>query len=149
MKVIISLLSLLIFFLLVLTYVKISKFNKLSYEYNLKKHISLTKSKSEEDLNFSSINYKSLPARILYEKIDFRNIKTVVLYKVVIKNDDKFAIFNILKILKEKDIPYSMIKQKKTQIFVVFRNLKEAEDVLNLFKFYNFPVKLQKIIKRI
>jgi hypothetical protein len=126
MKVIISLLSLLIFFLLVLTYVKISKFNKLSYEYNLKKHISLTKSKSEEDLNFSSINYKSLPARILYEKIDFRNIKTVVLYKVVIKNDDKFAIFNILKILKEKDIPYSMIKQKKTQIFVVFRNLKEA-----------------------
>jgi hypothetical protein len=134
---------------LVLTYVKILKFNKLSYEYNFKKHISLTKLKSEEDLNFSSINYKSLPARILYEKIDFRNIKTVVLYKVVIKNDDKFAIFNILKILKEKDIPYSMIKQKKTQIFVVFRNLKEAEDVLNLFKFYNFPVKLQKIIKRI
>jgi hypothetical protein len=148
MKIIISLLSILILALLILTYVKISKPNVKSFEIN-ENEINLTKLKSEENFNFSLFNYNTLPARVLYEKIDFKQAKIVILYKLMIKNNDKFALFNILEILKEKNIPYSMIKEKNTQIFVIFKSLKEAEDVLNLFKFYNFPVKLQKIIKRI
>jgi hypothetical protein len=148
MKIIISLLSILIFSLLILTYVKISKpdFNK--YEYK-EKEINLSKFKSEEALNLSLLKYNSLPARVLYEKIDFKKLKAVILYKIVVKNSDKFSLFNIIEILKNKKIAYSMIKQKDTQIFIIFKNLKEAEEVLNVFKFYNFPVKLQKIIKRI
>jgi hypothetical protein len=147
MKIIISLLSIIIFSLLILTYVKISNpnFNKVQYKEN---EINLSKLKSNDGLNFS-FKYNALPARVLYEKFDFRKLRTVILYKVIIKNNDKFAIFNIVEILKNKKIAYSMIKQKTTQIYVVFRNLKEAKDTINLFKFYNFPVKLQKIIKRI
>ncbi|GAX88192.1 conserved hypothetical protein [Lebetimonas natsushimae] len=147
MKIIISFLTILIFALLILTYVKISKPNVSNYELK-KNEINLSKLKSKESLNFT-YKYNALPARVLYEKINFKNIKTVIFYKLIIKNDDKFALFNILEILKSKKITYSMIKQKNTQIFVIFRSLKEAEDILNLFKFYNFPVKLQKFIKRI
>jgi hypothetical protein len=147
MKIIISLLSIIIFSLLILTYVKISNpnFNKVQYKEN---EINLSKLKSNDGLNFS-FKYNALPARVLYEKFDFRKLRTVILYKVIIKNNDKFAIFNIVEILKNKKVAYSIIKQKTTQIYVVFRNLKEAKDTINLFKFYNFPVKLQKIIKRI
>jgi hypothetical protein len=148
MKVIISLLSILIFSLLILTYVKISAPVFKKFEYS-EKEINLSKLKSNDDLKIVSFNYKALPARVLYEKIDFRKFKTVILYKVTIKNNDKFAIFNIIEILKNKEVAYSMIKQKTTEIYVIFRNLKEAEDILKLFKFYNFPVKLQKIFKRI
>jgi hypothetical protein len=147
MKIIISLLSIIIFSLLILTYVKISNpnFNKVQYKEN---EINLSKLKSNDGLNFS-FKYNALPARVLYEKFDFRKLRTVILYKVIIKNNDKFAIFNIVEILKNKKVAYSIIKQKTTQIYVVFRNLKEAKETINLFKFYNFPVKLQKIIKRI
>jgi hypothetical protein len=148
MKIIISLLSVLILALLILTYVKISKPNINNFHFN-EKEINLTRLKSKESLKLFLFKYNALPARVLYEKINFKNIKTVILYKLSIKNNDKFAVFNILEILKNKKIAYSMIKEKNTQIFVIFKSLKEAEDVLNLFKFYNFPVKLQKIIKRI
>jgi hypothetical protein len=148
MKIIISLLSVLILALLILTYVKISKPNVNNYLLN-DQEINLSKFKTEGNINFSSIKYNALPARVLYEKVNFRKLRTVILYKLSIKNNDKFAVFNILEILKNKKIAYSMIKEKNTQIFVIFKSLKEAEDVLNLFKFYNFPVKLQKIIKRI
>jgi hypothetical protein len=148
MKIIISLLTILILALLILTYVKISKPNVNNYLLN-DQEINLSKFKTEGNINFSSIKYNALPARVLYEKVNFRKLRTVILYKLIIKNNDKFALFNILEILKDKKIAYSMIKQKKTEIYVVFSNLKEAEDILNLFKFYNFPVKLQKIIKRI
>jgi hypothetical protein len=148
MKIIISLLSVLILALLILTYVKISKPNINNFQFN-EKEINLTRLKSKESLKLFLFKYNALPARVLYEKINFKNIKTVILYKLSIKNNDKFAVFNILEILKNKKIAYSMIKEKNTQIFVIFKSLKEAEDVLNLFKFYNFPVKLQKIIKRI
>jgi len=148
MKIIISLLSFLIFSLLVLTYIKISKANFNHFTYK-EKELNITKSIPEEMLKLTSFKYNALPARVLYEKIDFKNIRTVVLYKLTIKNNDKFAVFNILEILKNQKIAYSMIKQKTTKIYIIFKNLKEAEKILNLFKFYNFPVKLQKIIKRI
>jgi hypothetical protein len=148
MKIIISLLSILIFSLLILTYIKISKPEFETYEFK-ENEINLSNLKSNDVLNFTSFKYNALPARVLYEKIDFRKLKTVILYKVSIKNNDRFAVFNIMEILKNKNIAYSMIKQKTTEIYVIFKDLKEAEDIINLFKFYNFPVKLQKIIKRI
>jgi len=144
MKIIISLLSIIIFFSLILTYVKISKpfFHKEIKKEEIKKE----KKEPFQVLNFK---YFPLPARVLYEKIDFKQMKAVILYKVNIKNGDKFAIFNIEEVLKNRNISYSMIEQKNTQIYILFKSLKEAEKVLNLFKYYNFPVKLQKITKRI
>jgi hypothetical protein len=111
MKIIISLLSILIFSLLILTYVKISKPNINNFQFN-EKEINLTRLKSKESLKLFLFKYNALPARVLYEKINFKNIKTVILYKLSIKNNDKFAVFNILEILKNKKIAYSMIKEK-------------------------------------
>jgi len=144
MKIIISLLSVIIFFSLILTYVKISK----PFIPKEKKEKEIQKEKTEK-FKVLKFKYYSLPARVLYEKIDFRQIKIIILYKLTINNKDKFAIFNIVEVLRNNNISYSMIKQKNTQIYVVFKSLKEAEKILNLFKYYNFPVKLQKITKRI
>ena len=144
MKIIISLLSIIIFFSLILTYVKISK-PFISQEKKEKK----LKKETKENFKLLEFKYYSLPARVLYEKIDFKHIKALILYKLTIKNRDKFARFNIIEVLRNNNISYSMIKQKNTQIYVVFKSLKEAEKILNLFKYYNFPVKLQKITKRI
>ena len=71
MKIIISLLSFLIFSLLVLVYVKITKppINNWSYK---EKEINFTNIKPEGILELSKFKYNILPARILYEKIDFR-----------------------------------------------------------------------------
>ncbi|WP_024788122.1 MULTISPECIES: hypothetical protein [unclassified Lebetimonas] len=148
MKIIISLLSVLIFSLLVLTYVKISKPNFIWQKYEEKK-VEIKTSKPEKFPEISNFEYNALPARVLYEKIDFKKIKTVILYKIIIKGTDRFSLFNVLEILKTKKVPYSMIKQKNVSVYVIFKNLKEAENILNLFKNYNFPIKLQKIIKRI
>jgi hypothetical protein len=148
MKIIISLLSVLIFSLLVLTYVKISKPNFIWQKYEEKK-VEIKTSKPEKLLEISKLKYNALPARMLYEKIDFKKTKTVVLYKIIINGTDRFSLFNVLEILKTKKVPYSMIKQKNVSVYVIFKNLKEAENILNLFKNYNFPIKLQKIIKRI
>jgi len=144
MKIIISLLSILIFFTLILTYIKISK---PFFPKEEKKEI--VKKETKEKFKVLDFKYYPLPARVLYEKIDFRQIKAIILYKLTIKNRDKFAIFNIVEVLRNNNISYSMIKEKNTQIYVVFRSLKEAEKILNIFKYYNFPVKLQKIKKRI
>jgi hypothetical protein len=147
MKIIIAL-NILIFFLLIFIYVKISKPAGVEkYSFNFDKNFS--KLKTEKILDITSLKYNSLPARVLYEKITFKRIKTVILYKLTIKNADKFIFFNVLEILKDRHISYSLIKEKKTEIFIVFKSLKEAKKTLDLFKFYNFPVKLQKIIKRI
>ena len=89
------------------------------------------------------------PARILFMKIDFKQIRYVIVYKVMIRNFDKFALFNIKTILDEYNIPYSLYRGKKSEIYIFFKNLAEANSVLNLFKEYNFNIKIQKIKKRI
>jgi len=145
MKYFIFSLTFLVFLVLVFIYINISKPIELQKQENVKeKNISFNTLKILKP----KIEY-SFPARILYMKFDFRNFRYVVIYKVVLKSFDKFAFFNIKTILDSKNIHYSLLKAKRGEIYIFFRNLSEANSVINLFKEYNFNIKIQKIRKRI
>lgn len=144
MKVVISFLIGIIISLIV-TYVKISKPEIENIE--VKKEEVKKVLKEEKIINYS-FNRFFFPARELNIKIDFEKGRRVILYKVTL-NGDRFALFNIKAILNQENISYSLIESKKTEIYIVFRSLKEAEKVLKIFREYNFDIKLQKITKRV
>jgi len=145
MKVVISFLIGIIISLIV-TYVKISKPEIENIE--VKKEEKIKKVLKEEKIIDYSFNKFFFPARELNIKIDFEKGRRVILYKVTL-NGDRFALFNIKAILNQENISYSLIESKKTEIYIVFRSLKEAEKVLKIFREYNFDIKLQKITKRV
>jgi len=146
MKVVISFLIGIIIVSLIVTYVKISKPEIENIE--VKKEEKIKKVLKEEKIINYSFNKFFFPARELNIKIDFEKGRRVILYKVTL-NGDRFALFNIKAILNQENISYSLIESKKTEIYIVFRSLKEAEKVLKIFREYNFDIKLQKIIKRV
>jgi len=148
MKYIISFLSLILFLGLVFFYLQISKPEK---EINIKKDFKnkVVENKDENLFKIKQVNTIELPVRVLYMKIDFQKHKFEVIYKVSIKNVDKYALFNIKEILDAYNVAYSMIKEKNTEIYIFFKSLTQAERVLKLFKEYNFNIKIQKIKKRI
>lgn len=145
MKVVISFLIGIIIVSLIVTYVKISKPEIENIE--VKKEEVKKVLKEEKIINYS-FNKFFFPARELNIKIDFEKGRRVILYKVTL-NGDRFALFNIKAILNQENISYSLIESKKTEIYIVFRSLKEAEKVLKIFREYNFDIKLQKITKRV
>ena len=146
MKIFISFLIGIIIVSLIVTYAKISKPEIEKIEVKKEEKLkSITK--EEKIINFS-FNKVFFPARELNIKIDFEKGKRVILYKVTLKGD-RFALFNIKTILNQESISYSIIESKKTEIYIVFSSLKEAEKVLKIFKEYNFDIKLQKIVKRV
>ena len=145
MKYLIFILSFLIFLTLVAFYYYISK-----PEVELKQEE--IKEKVFKKDNFFKIEKPTvyyLPARILFMKIDFKKIRYQIVYKVIIKNVDKYALFNIKTILESKNIAYSLFEAKKSEIYIFFKSLNEANSVLNLFKEYNFNIKIEKLTKRI
>jgi len=146
MKVFISFLIGIIIVSLIVTYVKIStpEIEKVEQKKEEKVKSLL---KEEKIINFS-FNKFFFPARELNIKIDFEKGKRVILYKVTL-DGDRFALFNIKTILNQENISYSLIESKKTEIYIVFKSLKEAEKVLKIFKEYNFDIKVQKITKRV
>lgn len=146
MKIVISFLIGIIIVSLIVTYVKISKPEIENIE--VKKEEKIKKVLKEEKIINYSFNKFFFPARELNIKIDFEKGRRVILYKVTL-NGDRFALFNIKAILNQENISYSLIESKKTEIYIVFRSLKEAEKVLTIFREYNFDIKLQKIIKRV
>jgi len=148
MKYIISFLSLVLFLGLVFFYLQISKPEK---EIKIKKDVKneVIEDKNENLFKIKQVNAINLPVRVLYMKIDFQKYKFKIIYKVDIKNVDKYALFNIKTILDDYNIVYSMIKEKNTEIYIFFKSLIEAERVLKLFKEYNFNIKIQKIKQRI
>jgi hypothetical protein len=92
----------------------------------------------------------NFPARIVYMKIDFRNFKNIILYRVVLNVKDRFELFNLKALLNSYNIVYSMIEEKKgVKVYILFKSLAEAKKILSLFKEYNFNVKIEKIKKRI
>lgn len=145
MKVVISFLIGIIIVSLIVTYVKISKPEIENIEV---KKEEVKKVLKEEKIIDYSFNKFFFPARELNIKIDFEKGRRVILYKVTL-NGDRFALFNIKAILNQENISYSLIESKKTEIYIVFRSLKEAEKVLKIFREYNFDIKLQKITKRV
>ena len=145
MKYLISVLSFLIFFGLVFFYFHISKPENIDEIQKPKE----TETKKESFFKIEKPKIFNLPARVLYMKIDFKKFRYKIIYKITIKNVDKYATFNIKTILESKKIAYSLFKAKKTEIYIFFKNLQEANSVLSLFKEYNFNIKIEKIKKRI
>ena len=145
MKIFVSLLVGVIIVSLVVTYVKISTPEVEKIEIKKEEVKSIPKKEKIIDFSFNKFFF---PARELNIKVDFEKGKRVILYKVTL-NGDRFALFNIKTILNQENISYSVIESKKTEIYIVFSSLKEAEKVLKIFKKYNFDIELEKIIKRV
>ena len=146
MKYIVAVLSIVIFIILSLIYIKISRpDNYRNTIVSKQSEINFSKPFNIKKTNFSYL----FPARVLYMKIDFHKFKYVVIYKVTLRGLDRFAFFNIRTLLNNYNIHYSLLQRKKAEIYIFFRSLKEANTILNLFKEYNFNIKIQKIKKRI
>ena len=146
MKIIISILTIIIVAILFITYDKISQ---PEIEKIQPTKQTITKTDAEGDVLKLSFNSFTFPARELFMKIDFKEYKNIILYKVTINANDEYAIFNIKAILENENIAYSMLEKKKTEIFILFKTLQQAERIINIFKSYNFKIKIEKIIKRI
>ncbi len=146
MKIIISILTIIIAAILFITYDKISQ---PEIEKIQPTKQTITKTEAEGDVLKLSFNSFTFPARELFMKIDFKEYKNIILYKVTINANDEYAIFNIKAILENENIAYSMLEKKKTEIFILFKTLQQAERIINIFKSYNFKIKIEKIIKRI
>jgi hypothetical protein len=92
----------------------------------------------------------NLPVRILFMKIDLRYLKKVILYRLTLDVNDKYGLFNVKILLDNNDIAYSLLEDRKiVRIYAVFTSLKQAKRIFDLFKKYNFNVKIEKITKRI
>jgi len=150
MKILIYVLTLLIAIVLYITYDKISQ-----PEMDNTIHISEEKTqppKTENDVIgflFKKLKKVELPARELYMKIDFRKYRTVVIYKITINANDRYAVFNIKAILENEGVAYSMLETNKTQIYVLFSSLQQAERIIKIFRNYKFKIDIEKIVKRI
>ncbi len=144
MKIFISFLFFLTFAILIAIYVNISK-----PQINLKeiaKQENLTKEKSE----IKKPTIYNFPAKVLAMHIDFRKYKYIYLYRVIINVKDRYELFNMKAILKNFNLIYSLVENKKNEkIYILFRNLNEAKKVLDIFKEYNFKIKIEKIKQRI
>jgi len=145
MKIVIFILTIIITAILFVTYDKISQPD---IEKIQPTEQNITKLKTKGDVLKLSFNSYTFPAREMFMKIDFKEYKNIILYKVVINANDEYAIFNIKAILENEGIAYSMLEKKKTQIFILFKSLAQAEKIIKLFKNYNFKIKVEKIIKR-
>ena len=138
MKIIISILTIIIAAILFVTYDKISQ---PEIEKIQPTKQTITKTDAEGDVLKLSFNSFTFPARELFMKIDFKEYKNIILYKVTINANDEYAIFNIKAILENENIAYSMLEKKKTEIFILFKTLQQAERIIKIFKSYNFKIK--------
>ena len=147
MKYLIGFLIFLIFSILSFIYIKISspvvnvssEHQTVKTNFNMAESIKITK---------PNLVY-NFPARILYMKIGFNPFKYEIIYKITLKNTDNYALFNIKTILDNFKINYSIYNAKKSEIYIFFKNLSQANTILKLFKEYNFNIKITKIKKRI
>jgi len=144
MKIFISFLFFLNFAILVAIYVNISK-----PQINLKE-IAKQENLTKEKIKIKKPTIYNFPAKVLAMHIDFRKYRYVYLYKVTIDVKDRYELFNMKAILKNFNLIYSLIENKKNEkVYILFRNLSEAKKVLDFFKEYNFKIKIEKIKQRI
>jgi len=137
----------LIFTGLIITYIKISNVN-----IKEKKEHVLHKTEKKEEISIikllANAKVKNLfPAKELYLKIDLKKkIKTKNLYKIIIKNLDKYKLFGVEQILELNNIKYSIIKSENNlKLFINFDKKSQAIQIQNLFRSYNLNVELQKL----
>jgi len=148
MKIVISLLSLIIFMILVGVYVKIST---PEYVEPVKTYKQETKKEEIVD-SFKIERHFEFPARIAFMNIDLkkRSFKYIEMYKLILKVYDRYTLFNLKQFLKAQGVPFSLIEDRGgVKIYILFKSLAQADRVINLFKEYNFKIKLQKLKQRI
>ncbi len=147
MKYLVGFLTFLIFIILSVIYINISSpvILQKQEKNHIKKHYL---NQNIQIINKPKISYL-FPARILFIKIDFKKSRYEIIYKLIIGSADKYALFNIKTILDSYNINYSLYKVKKSEIYIFFKSLEQANLILNLFKRYNFNIQIQKIKKRI
>jgi hypothetical protein len=134
---------------LVFFYIQISNFNLNNNETPFTIH----KEKQEKNSIIKALSLNKnrilLPAKELYLKIDFHNgfgSNPSVLYRTLLNNLNEYTLFGVEQILKLNNIKYSIIKSKNDlKLFINFNRKSQADKIINLFKKYNFDVKLQKI----
>ena len=144
MKIFISFLFFLTFAILVAIYVNISK-----PQINLKE-VAKQENLTKEKIKIKKPTIYNFPAKVLAMHIDFRKYRYVYLYRVTIDVKDRYELFNMEAILKNFNLIYSLIENKKNEkVYILFRNLNEAKKVLDFFKEYNFKIKIEKIKQRI
>jgi hypothetical protein len=144
MKIVITFLTVLIIAVLAFIYVKISS------PVEMVPKTTIKEKKVEKKVELKKPVVYNFPAKILFMKIDFRKYKNVVIYKVIIEVRDRFSAFNVRALLENYNLPYTMFDNgKEIIIYILFKNLDQAKKVINLFKEYNFNIKMIKQIKRI
>ena len=144
MKLFISVFLFLIAVSLVFVYVKISTPKRVVEKTFFKIEDNTTEIKIKKPVVYN------FPAKVFFMKIDFRSYKKAVIYKVIIKIEDRFSAFNVKALLNSSNLPYTIFDNgKEVIIYILFKNLKEAKHIINLFKEYNFNIKLTKQIQRI
>jgi len=144
MKIFISFLFFLTFAILVAIYVNISKPQINLKEVTKQEKLIIEKSEIKKPTIYN------FPAKVLAMHIDFRKYRYVYLYRVTIDVKDRYELFNMEAILKNFNLIYSLIENKKNEkVYILFRNLNEAKKVLDFFKEYNFKIKIEKIKQRI
>ena len=146
MKIVIFIFTIIISAILFVTYDKISQ---PEIEQVKLQEQNITEISAQGDVLKLSFNTITFPAREMFMKIDFKKFKNIILYKIKINANDEYALFNIKAVLENKNIVYSMLEKKKTEIFILFKSLAQAEKVMKIFKNYGFKIKIEKIIKRI
>ncbi len=149
MKIFIAILTLLVIGGLGITYFMISspiKYKeKESFIVN-KLNNSIKVKNNNKDLFKLKFN---LPARESFMKVDFRNLKNYILYKLTISLKDKYGAFNVENILDNNGVVYSLLESKKIEIFAFFPTKESAKKVFLIFNKYNLNVNIEKITQRI
>jgi len=131
----------------IIVYIKILNYNIDNSEIKPK----IVKETKEENsiIKALSLNEKKiiLPAKELYLRIDLNyKPKIVILYQTVLNKLNKYTLFGIEQILKLNNIRYSIIKSKNDlKLFINFDKKSQANKIIELFKSYNFNVKLKEI----
>jgi hypothetical protein len=133
--------------ILIIVYIKISNYNI----NNTQKGPKIVKETKEKNSIIKVLNLDEkkiiLPAKELYLRIDLNyNPKIVILYQTILNNLNKYTLFGIEQVLKLNNIKYSVIKsQNDLKLFINFDKKSQANRIIELFKSYNFNVKLKKI----
>jgi hypothetical protein len=132
---------------LVIVYIKISNFS--INESETKPKIIKEKKEKSSIIKALNLNEKKiiLPAKELYLRTDLNySPKIVILYQTILNNLNKYTLFGIEQILRLNNIRYSIIKSKNDlKLFINFDKKSQAKRIIELFRSYNFNVKLKEI----
>jgi len=147
MKYFLFLFFVIIFVVLSVVYVRVSEVELPNKTTHILKKEAKTEQKNILVLLSKNIDIKTFPAQELYMKIDLNKIPVIkILYRVVFEKLNKYQFFGVRQILELNNIKYSFVKSKNDlKLFINFDKKSQANKIIELFKSYNFNVRLKEI----